>query len=259
MTKIECKVSDLLKVCKYVGLKGEHEGKTTNLIKDLMLTVEKNKLTTMAVDSKAKALFVKLSYKISVAENGLIPIKDIEEFISYLKTFDENDKIKLQYSEETGKISIGRTKPRKKAVLSASSKTTVNSWNDSQMYKDLISKEKGMYKTEKGEFKCQVKLDSSFMTNVLDDASATNQIVFPISVKEGKMIATIGDLETEGIESVIPTEKIKGEVESSYGFGFDAIFNVLNGPVTLHLAQDGPMIVEKNDKECEVMYFIAPK
>ena len=125
---------ELLTLIKMTGKDGA--GSTTDLIYGCVLNVQ-DKIYCNALSSNGAGM-VKIIYNdIIIEEIGEIPIGDIEEFLSCLNRFSEDDEIILTIEDEN--IILKREKPKKKIKLLITSKEHISeSLKADELVKEIV-------------------------------------------------------------------------------------------------------------------------
>ena len=261
MTKFNCKIQDLSTICNLVscaGKAGRASKDTGNLINDMLMNVSKEGVNIIALDSAVQALFVKLSYKVKVIENGEIPISDIARLSSHLNNYSPTDDVEFSYSG--GKIKIERKSPKKVSLMPTSATKFIESLKGAKDMDGLLLLKDGIYQTKQGtNFDCVVEVNADFMKGVLSDASTIGADQFPLEINKDVFKVMVGEEGSEYIETNITTVSRKGEAKTKFSYGFDGILKNLHGSVKFYTHDKSPIIFEKQEDKYNLMYFLAPK
>ena len=257
MTKIKGKISDIKKLLQLIKLEGKDTtGSSNSMIENCLLEAKEGKISTNIL-SKTNVVIGFINYKaLDIITEGEIPIGNIDEVLSYLKRFDDNDEITLETTEN--KIKLSRESPKKTASIPMSARENIDDSLRAEAIKDSITEENGKYKFRDTELIASMKVDSHIIKQVLDDGDVQGlDRKYPISIDE-EIECKVGDEAGGIIETTISAIEKSGKAKSSFSGGIDNVFNNLSGEVEIHIAENGPMLVIKNDEDLEIKFVVAP-
>ena len=257
MTKINGKVNNLKELLSLVQLEGKDpNGSTSYMIYTCILECKDGKISVKAL-AKSNTVLAFIEYKkIDVISEGEIPVGSIEEFISYLKRFENDDIVNVETTEN--KIKIFRENPKKTAYIPLTARENIDDSLRAEGVKDSLVQQEVGWKFRKTELETSIVVNSHFIKQVLDDGSVQGlNRTYPISIGD-EVVCKVGDIKGGMIETIIPVENKVGEASSSFAAGIDNVFSNISGEVGVWLAEKGPMLVIKTDEKVDAKYIIAP-
>ena len=257
MTKIKGKVKDLKELIQLIKLEGKDtDGSNTSMIDNCILNCKDNKISTRVL-SKTNTVIAFIEYKkLDIITGGEIPIGSLDEFLSYLKRFDNDDEIYVEVTEN--KIKLSRDEPKKTANIPLTSRENIDDSLRAESIKDSLSAEKGKWKFRGTELVASIKVNSQFIREILDDGNVKGlNRKYPISIDKD-VICKVGDEKGGMIETHILTENKKGKANSSFAGGIDNVFKNISGEVEIHLAEQGPMLIILNNDSVDAKFVVAP-
>ncbi len=257
MTKIKGKVSDVISMLQTIKLEGKDpDGSNSSMINNCLLEA-KGELISTNVLSKTNVVIGFITYKkLSVVEEGEIPVGNIDEFISYLNRFEGGDEVSIETTEN--KIKILRDSPKKIANIPMTDRDNVDDSLRALAVKDSVTEENGLYKFRETELPAMIKVDSRHIKQILDDGNVQGlNRRYPIVIDD-EVECRVGDEQGGMIENTITVLEKKGKAKSSFSSGIDNVFSNITGEVEVYMADGGPMLVMQNNEEFELKFVIAP-
>lgn len=255
--KIKGKVKNLKELLQLIKLEGKDTtGSNTSMIENCILTCKDGKVSTITL-SKTNTVIAFIEYKnLDIITEGEIPIGNLDEFLSYLKRFENDDEITVEVTEN--KIKLSRDEPKKIANIPLTSRDNIDDSLRAEAIKDSIKEENGVWKFRNTELPAIAKVNSHFIREVLADGSVQGlNRKYPIIIDE-EVSCKVGDEKGGMIETIIPVESKKGKAQTSFAAGIDNVFSNISGIVEIHIAEKGPMLVTQSTENSEMKFIIAP-
>ena len=255
--KINLEVKTLKTILNKIKLTGKNcEGVAVDLIEGCVLRLEDNKIKCEVFDTSF-VVFASFEFKnIEILENGNIPIGNINLFLSYLNRFKDEDKIILE--NEDNLIKIQKDGRKKTAYIPMVDETFIEDNERSKNIREKlkISEEEVAFGTS--IMKTKIIADSEYINEFIDDGNVDDlSRIYPIIVKDGKVVCQVGVKKLGMIYSELQTKESTGNCEVHFMNGIDNVFKNLEGEVTIYLADNSPMIVMKEDDKFKFEFVIA--
>lgn len=281
MTKIKCKISDLVEICNLVSMKGKNpQGKDYVAVPDFMITatVSPPELVVSSTDSK-NALALQLTYKVeSVVEDGDISISDVEKFMKYLERFNSDDVVIVEATPN--RVIITRELQKKVArIPTGDSESSETKEGGEKAISRFPLNKNGYPKSEKTHLSLKIVLDAGDMKKVIDDGGVVNQRDYPWVVQGEAFSINVGSEALGEIETTIKTDKIELDPEvaggtepgnvarthmgtkTRFSYGLDNLFSTLDGKVDVFVAEKVdvcPLYLIKRTDKYELKAVLAP-
>jgi len=108
------------------------------------------------------------------------------------------------------------------------------------------------------KFTAKVDLDVNYIKNQIKKANYINAAYheYNIDIRENEIGISVGDIGSS-TETIIKI-KTTGIAKSQYCYGYDDIFKILSGKVSILINDDQPMIINQIGTDYVVNYLVAP-
>lgn len=255
MVKLQSKAKNFINLLNLIKLTGkDSSGATVSLMYGCVLKAHQDIL--VKVLNKSSVVFAKINYKkISILEQGNLPIGDIEEFLSYLTRFKPEEQITVE-THDNKILILGSNK---KASLNLIVEETIEeSSNAESLSQDInITPDKATIKET--ELNNKIVINAEDLQEFLKDADVKNIArKFNFILTPEELICRVGSIHENFIETKVNPEFKQGTCSVFYQAGIDNVVSNLEGKITIYLAKNSPMLIKKEGDDYNAIFLIAP-
>lgn len=260
--------------------------KCNDLISSAVITLKDNTISTTGsgVELAGKIdgrMSFDVSYPCAIEEEGILPIKDLKDFLNKTEIFEKEDLVDAAIVEN--KLVLTREVPHRvvtydlgdpKHIPTAYKGKTAVLFNQTipapeLTQTQLAAGEVPEYKIpsvlivnpsgkeKKVEFTGEAVIDSAQLKSFATAAEKIAPLKIPMQITDGHLNSAIKGTGTDMLDE-IRVNDVKGEAVSKYGVQLLELFKVGFGIATLRFGNDAPIHVQFKQDEQKSNYFLVP-